>query len=198
MDYTKPVSYFQELSRFCDATIVTRRDGSVMSLHDALEDMIGCYSDAEKNGHTVMFVGNGGSASIASHMAIDFMKNGNMRTLSFNDGCMLTCLGNDLGFDHVFEKPIDMQARESDVLIAVSSSGKSQNIILAARKAVEKKCKVYTFSAFNEDNPLRKEGDVNFFVPCMPGEYGFAEIAHLALIHCALEAYISRKQTISQ
>ena len=72
-----------------------------------------------------MFVGNGGSAGIASHLAIDFSKNGGLRSLAFNDASALTCLGNDLGYENVFAKQIDFHARAGDLLIAISSSGRS-------------------------------------------------------------------------
>ena len=71
-----------------------------------------------------MFIGNGGSAGIASHSAIDFTKNGSMPALAFNDGAALTCLGNDLGYDSVFAAQIEARGRPGDLLIAISSSGK--------------------------------------------------------------------------
>ena len=58
-----------------------------------------------------MVIGNGGSAAIASHLATDYTKNGGLRTQAFNDGSMLTCLGNDLGYENVFAKQIEMFAR---------------------------------------------------------------------------------------
>ena len=69
-----------------------------------------------------MFIGNGGSASIASHLAIDFQKNGALPTLVFNDAAALTCLGNDLGFTEVFSSPLSVHTRPGDILFAVSSS----------------------------------------------------------------------------
>src|SRR6185295_3206162 len=110
------------------------------------------------------FVGNGGSAGICSHLAIDFSKNGGLRSLAFNDPSALTCLGNDLGYENVFAKQIDFHGRPGDLLIAISSSGRSPNILSAVAKARERECSVVTLSGFGDDNGLRRTGDVNFYV----------------------------------
>jgi D-sedoheptulose 7-phosphate isomerase len=132
-----------------------------------------------------MFVGNGGSAGIAGHLAIDFAKNGGVRAVTFNDPSSLTCLGNDLGYDQVFAKQIEMQAFAGDVLIAISSSGGSKNILNAARAAANLKCEVVTLSGFSADNDLRRLGDVNFFVNS--AVYGFVETAHQTILHAILD-----------
>jgi D-sedoheptulose 7-phosphate isomerase len=132
-----------------------------------------------------MFLGNGGSAAIASHMAIDYSKNGGLRALAFNDPVSLTCLGNDLGYENVFAKQVDLHARSGDLLVAISSSGKSANVLAAVASARERDCRVVTFSGFQVDNGLRSAGDVNFYVGS--SEYGFVEIAHLALCHAILD-----------
>ncbi len=133
----------------------------------------------------VMFVGNGGSAGIAGHMAIDFSKNGGVRSLTFNDASSLTCLGNDLGYDQVFAKQVEMLGAEGDVLIAISSSGESKNILNAVNAARARGCFVVTLSGFSAGNALRKAGDVNFFVEA--GAYGFVETAHQAILHAILD-----------
>src|SRR6201982_1841570 len=128
-------------------------------------------------GNKLIFVGNGGSAAIASHMATDYSKNGNIRALALNDGSMLTCLGNDLGYDRVFAKQIELHARPDDLVIAISSSGRSANILNAVDAAAAAKCAVVTFSGFTPDNPLRRLGDLNFYIDA--DRYGFVEIGHL-------------------
>lgn len=140
---------------------------------------------AHQRGNKIIFVGNGGSSGIASHMAIDFAKNGKLRATALNDAAALTCLGNDLGYDKVFSEQISMQARTGDILVAISSSGRSPNILNAVRAARASGCRVVTLSGFSPDNPLRSLGDYNLFVAS--GEYGFVEVAHLALIHAILD-----------
>jgi D-sedoheptulose 7-phosphate isomerase len=143
--------------------------------------------EAHDAGNKIIFVGNGGSAGIASHLAIDFSKNGGLRALAFNDASALTCLGNDLGYENVFAKQLEFHARPGDVLIAISSSGKSPNILGAVKMARTRDCKVVTYSGFSETNDLRKTGDVNFYVRGQDMEYGFVEVAHLALCHAVLD-----------
>jgi D-sedoheptulose 7-phosphate isomerase len=131
----------------------------------ALNDVVEEITATKKRQGQVIIVGNGGSASMASHMAVDLWKNGGVRAISFNDASLLTCISNDFGYAHVFEKPVEMFAESLDLLIAISSSGKSENIIRAVEAAKKKKCRVVTLSGFKADNSLHMLGDVNFYVP---------------------------------
>jgi D-sedoheptulose 7-phosphate isomerase len=142
-------------------------------------------------GRKVIFVGNGGSAAIASHQAVDYWKNGGMRAIAFNDPAQLTCVGNDFGYAHVFEKPIAMFADPGDVLIAISSGGRSENILRAAAAGVAAGCRVITLSGFDPANPLRGRGEVNFYVPS--DSYGFVEITHLAVCHCIVDTIVAER-----
>jgi D-sedoheptulose 7-phosphate isomerase len=141
-------------------------------------------------GRRIFFIGNGGSAAIASHMATDYMKNGGMRALAFNDSSLLTCLSNDYGYGHVFEQPVRRFAERGDLLVAISSSGQSENICAAAAAATERGCRVVTLSGFDAGNRLRSLGDLNFYVPSRA--YGQVEILHLVVCHCILDMLIAR------
>lgn len=145
--------------------------------------------DAKKRGAKVFFIGNGGSAAVASHMAADFLKNGVIAAQCFNDGALTTCIANDLGFEHVFARPISIQGRHADVLIAISSSGKSRSITLAVETAVSKGMRVITLSGFAADNQLRQLGDINFYVPS--DRYGVVEVCHHAICHALLDAVMN-------
>ena len=147
----------------------------------ATEAALRCKRDKSR----IYFVGNGGSAAIASHMAIDWMKNGGFASTCFNDGISLTCLANDIGFEQVFALPLSRQARPGDLLIAISSSGKSTNILAAVAAARAAGATVLTLSGFSPDNPLRQKGDMNFYVPNTL--YGFVELAHLCICHAVLD-----------
>jgi len=140
---------------------------------------------AVAQGGKLMFVGNGGSASICSHMAVDFSKNAGLPALAFNDGAVLTCLSNDLGYERVFAKQVEMYGRPEDLLVAISSSGNSANILNAVEAARRLGCRVVTLSGFRPDNRLRSLGDWNLYLPA--GEYGFVEIVHLAFCHAILD-----------
>jgi D-sedoheptulose 7-phosphate isomerase len=128
----------------------------------------------------IMLVGNGGSAAIAEHIAIDFTKNAGVRAIAISGSPMITTLSNDRGFDKLFQNWIEAFANARDVLIAVSSSGESQNI--HNKEARKKDMYVVTFSSFSPANPLRKMGDVNFWVNSK--SYGYVEIVHNLLLHC--------------
>jgi D-sedoheptulose 7-phosphate isomerase len=140
---------------------------------------------AHDSGHKLMFVGNGGSATTASHMATDYNKNGNLRTLALNDSSMLTCLGNDYSFADVFARQVEFHATRGDLLVAISSSGKSPNILNATKAARRLGCTILTMSGFDADNPLRREGDMNVYLPS--DLYGIVEIGHLAICHAIVD-----------
>ena len=171
----------------------TNADGLSMPLNAALAEAAALIVERTNAKGKVIFVGNGGSAGIASHQAVDFWKNGGIRALAFNDSSLLTCLGNDYGYEFVFEKSIDMFADKGDILIAISSSGKSENILRGARSARKKGCKIVTLSGFKEDNPLSSMGDFNFYVPAQ--SYGPVEIIHHSICHCLLDVIINHRQT---
>jgi D-sedoheptulose 7-phosphate isomerase len=179
--------WFDKLESSLRETRVTDRASKSLTLDAGCEWVRKSAHAAHDAGNKLIFVGNGGSAGIASHLAIDFSKNGGLRALAFNDPSALTCLGNDLGYENVFAKQLDFHARPGDMLIAISSSGRSPNILEAVKTARGRDCKVVTYSGFTEDNDLRRTGDVNFYVRANQNEYGFVEIAHLALCHAVLD-----------
>ncbi len=137
-----------------------------------------------KNKGQLYFIGNGGSAAIASHMAIDFFNKGRFKARCFNDPAALTCLANDYGYNGVFEAQVARFIEPGDVLVAISSSGESENIV-AAVAAARRKTDVVTLTGFKDDNRLRQMGTYNFHVPST--NYGIVETAHLGLLHALLE-----------
>lgn len=177
--------YFGVLHDLLQQTQVTERDGRAVSLGTACARIRELAHRAHDGGNKILFIGNGGSAGIASHLAIDYSKNGGLRSLAFNDPAALTCLGNDLGFHSVFARQVELHARPGDLLVAISSSGRSQNIVQAVTSALGRNCRVVTLSGFDEDNDLRMMGELNLYVAS--SAYGFVEVAHLALCHAILD-----------
>lgn len=129
----------------------------------------------------VWIVGNGGSAAIASHIATDFTKNASLMAMAFNDPSLLTCYANDFGYEEVFAKALQYFAIPDDCLIVISSSGKSKNMIAAAEQADAMGMQVITLTGFDPENPLRRMGDINFYVPS--NSYGHVEVTHLSILH---------------
>ena len=188
-------SYFTALSRNLIETSVTSGAGNILDLDEAVNQVIANARRTHNVGNKLIFVGNGGSAAIASHMATDYSKNGNIRSLALNDSSMLTCLGNDLGYDRVFSKQIELHARPGDLLFAISSSGRSANILGAVNAARIAKCTVVTLSGFTTDNPLRGLGDINFYIDS--DRYGFVEIGHLTICHAILDSICELRESES-
>src|SRR5260370_1111303 len=131
---------------------------------------------ARERGGRVIFIGNGGSAGIASHLAIDLSKNAGVPATCFNDASAITCLANDYGFEEWLAHAVRLNARPGDCLVAISVSGRSKNILNAVAKAREMKLEVVTMSGMSPDNPLRSLGDVNYWVDSR--SYNIVETAH--------------------
>jgi D-sedoheptulose 7-phosphate isomerase len=177
--------YISVFSKGLSTASATDAGGASIAADTAVRDIGAKMRACHDGGRRIMLVGNGGSAGICSHLATDFSKNGGMRATAFNDGSVLTCLGNDYGYEHVFAKQIEWHGVEGDMLIAISSSGRSTNILNAVASARKLKCVVVTLSGFKPDNPLRALGDINIYFPS--SEYGFVEVGHLAILHAALD-----------
>lgn len=185
---------FETLEQFHPVLMKTRVTAGkhVLQLGEGLAVAVRSIQAIDRAGRKVVLVGNGGSAAIASHQAIDLWKNGGIRATAFNDASLLTCVANDLGYENVFSKPVEMFCDRGDLVIAISSSGKSPNILNAVRAARDAGCGVITLSGFDADNPLCTLGDLNFHVASH--RYGTVEVAHLLLVHAVVDEVIALKE----
>lgn len=138
-----------------------------------LRDLI---KTAQSHGKKVIMAGNGGSAAIASHCAVDFTKSATIRCINFNEADLITCLANDYGYAHWLAKALEFYADEGDVVILISSSGKSANMVQAAEYANRRGLKVVTFTGFSANNPLKALGQINFWVDGQA--YNVIEMTH--------------------
>ena len=141
-----------------------------------LEQAASMVLEAHKAGKKVIIVGNGGSAAMASHVAVDFTKAACIRAINFNEADLITCFANDYGYENWVAKALEAYADKGDLVILISSSGKSQNMLNAAEKGNEMGLSVITVSGFLTDNPLRKLGDLNLWVDST--EYNIVEMTH--------------------
>ena len=161
-------SYLEDLSN-----LLKPNDDLIKSLI-CIRDLL---LEVKSHNKKVLIFGNGGSASIASHISVDLTKNTGLRCLNFNEADLITCFANDYGFEHWVEKAIDFYGDDGDLLILISSSGQSENMlngVKAARNANFKS--VVTLSGFEENNPLRISGDINLWVNSKA--YNFVENLH--------------------
>ena len=112
----------------------------------------------------VLIFGNGGSASIASHFSVDLTKNARIRCVNLNEPNLITCFANDFGYSKWVEKSIEYYADKKDLIILISVSGKSQNILNACKISNKKKLKIITLTGNNINNFLRKNSSINLHV----------------------------------
>ena len=188
-------SYFHELAEYLSNTKVTDWHGERVPLDEGMARAVDMLATMSQTAHKVMLIGNGGSAAIVSHVQNDLCKQAAIRALVFTEQPLLTALANDCGYESVFEFPVELWASSGDLLIAVSSSGRSENILRAVHAAALQGCQIITLSGFQADNPLRRMGDVNFYVPAHT--YGFVESAHMALAHCLIDHVVASFKTDS-
>ena len=135
---------------------------------------------------TIFFIGNGGSASTASHFVNDISLGSRQfdkpfRALSLCDNqAVITAIGNDDGYENIFVQQLQTQAKTDDVLVSISASGNSPNIIKAVNWAKKNKLSTVGLSAF-DGGELSKLVDLNIHVPTKIGEYGPAEDLHMVI-----------------
>lgn len=189
-------AYIKDIHDHFLNTQVTDIQNQSLAFHTGVEKAVEMIMDSNSKGRKVIFIGNGGSAAVANHKALDFWFTGKIRGLSFSDDALLTCVSNDFGYSHVFARPINMFADAGDIVMAISSSGNSENIVFAAEEARRRGCNVISFSGFEQSNRLRRLGDLNFYVSGK--HYNKVESTHLLICDCILELIVEyRKQFIS-
>ena len=181
--------YYRNISSLISSIRVTNKDGDEIEFSHGIEVVSKLIISQVESDRKIMFIGNGASASISSHMAADFLRNGGMQALAFNDSALLTCISNDYGYEHVFEKPIEIFSQKEDIIFAISSSGESENIVRGVNAARLNGCSVITLSGFKEDNRLCTMGDINFYVPSE--KYGLVEVIHHSICHCILNTIVN-------
>jgi len=148
--------------------------------------------EMQSRGCKVLVMGNGASASIANHISVDFSKAANIRAVNFNEANLITCLANDYGYEEWMAKAIEMYSDPGDVVILISSSGKSQNVLNAAKTAKSLNLKIVTFSGFDFNNPLRQSGDLNIWVDSKA--YNIVENTHQIWLLSVCDAIIGKAE----
>lgn len=162
--------------------------GGIEMKEDAcIEHVFSLLQRTKERRGIVYVIGNGGSAGIASHFSADLIKALEIPSQTLFDSNLVTCLANDYGYPEVFSYPLSKLGKDNDLLFAISSSGKSPNILNAARIAHEKKMPVVSLSGFSPANPLRDLGTVSLFVESQ--EYGLVEMAHFFFLHTLIDLW---------
>jgi|TARA_B110000037_G_scaffold215426_1_gene272793 D-sedoheptulose 7-phosphate isomerase len=146
-----------------------------------------------KKNNKVIICGNGGSAATASHVAVDLSKNANIRAINFNEADLITCLSNDYGYENWMSAAINLYADKNDVVVLLSCSGKSPNIVNAAKLAKKKKLKLITFSGIDKNNPLIKQNKGGINIWTNSKAYNQIEIIHHMILLTIIDLSIGKK-----
>lgn len=157
-----------------------------------LEQVTQLAQKTQKQGRKIILVGNGGSAAMASHVAVDFTKTVGIRAVNFNEADLLTCFSNDYGYENWVAKALEFYADPKDLAILISSSGKSPNILNGALQAKGMDLSLVTLSGFSEENPLRQLGDVNLWVESTA--YNIVEMTHHVWLLSIIDYLIEQMQ----
>ncbi len=146
----------------------------------------------------IYIIGNGGSAATASHMVNDLGAGLRRREIkyfdveSLNDNTpVCTAIANDIGYENIFYMQLKGRLKPQDLLIAISCSGNSENIIKAVKYAKEEKAKVIGITGF-DGGLLKPLSDINYHVQTDKGQYGIVEDAHMILNHIIYSYYIDQ------
>jgi D-sedoheptulose 7-phosphate isomerase len=159
----------------------TTDDGERMDVEAGMRHAMALLAAARDRGSAVFLIGNGGSAGIASHATTDFLNVARLRAQTVHDSSLLTCMANDYGYENGFARILGRLACRHDVLIAISSSGKSKNIRNAAEVVTQIGGVAITLSGFNSRNPLRALGKLNIWLDSQ--DYGLVEVGHQFILH---------------
>jgi len=162
------ITYYNQLSNHLNSSLNISED--LISIKKAI-------LEADKVNKKVMIFGNGGSASIASHFTVDLTKMAKKRCVNLNEANFITCFANDYGYENWVARAIEFYADEGDVLILISSSGRSENMLNAVDAGRAKKISsIITLSGFDDKNPLRSKGDINLWLDSH--SYNYVENIH--------------------
>ncbi|MDB9776846.1 SIS domain-containing protein [Alphaproteobacteria bacterium] len=146
------------------------------------------FIDVKNNNSKIIIVGNGGSAAIASHVSIDLTKTLNIRSITFNESSLITCLANDYGYENWVSQALSNYATDKDLIVLISSSGQSLNMINAANKAKKLNLNLLTLTGFDKNNPLSLLGDINLWVDSK--NYNIVENVHQITLLSILDLII--------
>lgn len=184
-----------ELTEVLDACVYSTSN-DVIEAQEALDMAHFLLNQVSQVGGIVYVLGNGGSCGIASHFCTDLLRTLEISAATFTDSNILTCFANDFGYENVYKIPLLRNLKASDLLVLISSSGKSPNIVEAAKVAKERKVPVIGLSGFSSKNPLRKLGDLNFWLNSE--DYGLVEMGHFFLLHSVIDTWKLKSETKSQ
>lgn len=175
---------FNELADIVKNAVYTAQNEEIDETK-ALHLSISLLQEVKNKNKKVYVIGNGGSVGIASHFCVDLINVLKIPALTLYDTNVMSCISNDYGYNQVFSRPLQTLLQEDDLLIAISSSGKSPSILQAVDVAHQKKAHLMTLSGFSSHNPLREKGKLNIWLDSL--DYGLVESGHFFLLHTIID-----------
>lgn len=158
-----------------------------------LVDLEKIIHEASNKKKKIIICGNGGSASTASHVAVDLTKNAGITAINFNEANLITCFANDFGYKNWLKKSIEYYADRGDVLILISCSGNSLNLVNAAKFAIKNGISVVTLTGCHKKNKLNMlSTKINFWVNSK--DYNVIEIIHHMMLLFLVDGIIYSKK----
>ena len=151
------ISFFEDYNKLIFDTIESVDNALLVEAAELIREV-------KQSGKKVIIVGNGGSAAMASHVAVDLTKAAGCRAITFNETDLITCFANDFGYEDAFQKALEFYMDKGDAVVLISCSGKSPNILKAADYVRSRNDFLVTFTGFSADNPLANKGNLNFCV----------------------------------
>jgi D-sedoheptulose 7-phosphate isomerase len=182
------------LDALADTLAGLRRQASV------LEDWGTTLATRLSDGHRLLAAGNGGSAAEAQHLTAELVGRFQTERRPFSaialhaDTSSLTAIGNDYGYDEVFARQIEAHARPADVVLLLSTSGRSKNLLRAAHAGVRMGASVWALTG-PAPNPLASLADS---AVCLPGDSANVQEAHLAAVHIVCRVFDAALSTMEQ
>lgn len=146
----------------------------------------------KKNDSKLIFAGNGASAAISAHAAVDFTKQAKVRGITFNEADLITCYSNDYGYENWMSEAIKSYHKKNDAVVLTSVSGESPSTVNAAKTAKDLGLKVITFSGKSSKNELKSTGDINFWVDS--NAYNIVECIHMIWVTTVIDSIVGKAE----
>ena len=149
LKYNKFINNYQmDVSKSIDEIFKNQKD-KIIRLAESIKNI-------KRNKGKIIIFGNGGSAATASHFSVDLTKNAKIRAINFNEADLITCLSNDYGHDNWVKKAIEFYIDKNDLVILISTSGNSKNVINAAKFLKKKKFSFFSLTGMKKNNLLNR------------------------------------------
>ncbi len=171
--------------RYQNLLLNSRNDKDLIKLRDAIKNTV------EQSGK-IIFVGNGASASLCSHAATDFTKQAKITSIAFNDHNLITALSNDYGYENWVSKAIEYYVQKNDMVVFISVSGESKNLINGLKTAFKNKIKTASLTGSNPKNTLKMSSDLSLWVDSKA--YNIVESIHTIWITLIIDMFVGHPE----